>query len=79
MLYYDIIDISEGIDPTKDNKSRERMICHHFCFNHRFKFQDYICNGCHNFTMSNVNISHNIKKFEAFYLLKFLFLKIVCA
>ena len=71
------------------------MICHHFCFNHRFKFQDYVCNGCHDFTMSNVNISdiviisvknvdyhcviHNIKKSEAVYLLKFLFLKIVCA
>ena len=28
MLYYDIIDISKGIDPTKSNKSRECMICH---------------------------------------------------
>ena len=30
MLYYDGIDISEGVDPTKSNKSRERMICHYF-------------------------------------------------
>ena len=27
MLYYDRIDISEGIDPTKSNKSKEYMIC----------------------------------------------------
>ena len=25
MLYYDSVDISKGIDPTKTNKSRERM------------------------------------------------------
>ena len=28
MLYYDRIDIREGIDPTKSNISRECMICH---------------------------------------------------
>ena len=47
MLYYDRIDISEGIDPTKSNKSREWMTCHYFFFNHGFKFQDYVCSGCH--------------------------------
>ena len=30
MLHYDRIDISEGIDPTKSNKSRECVICHDF-------------------------------------------------
>ena len=43
MVYYDRIDISEGIDPTKDNKSRECMICHYWFFYHGFKFQDYVC------------------------------------
>ena len=23
------------------------MICHYFFFNHVFKFQDSVCNGCH--------------------------------
>ena len=32
MLYYDRIDISEEIDPTKSNKSRECMICHYSFF-----------------------------------------------
>ena len=55
-------------------------------FNHGFKFQDYVCNGCHGLTMSSVNISniaiitsksvdyrciiHNVSKFEAINLLK---------
>ena len=30
MLYYDRIDISEGIDLIKKNNSKECMICHDF-------------------------------------------------
>ena len=56
MLYYDRIDISERMDPTKSNKSRECMIRHYLSFNHGFKFQDYICNGCHDLTMLSINI-----------------------
>ena len=33
------------------------MVCHYFSFNHGFKFQDYVCNGCHHFTILSVNIS----------------------
>ena len=57
MLYYDRIDISEGIDPTKSNKSRECMIHHYWFLNHVFKFQGYVCNSCHDLTMLSVNIS----------------------
>ena len=57
MLYYDRIDISEGIDPAKSNDNKECMICHYWFFNHEFKFQDYVCNGCHNLTMLCLNIS----------------------
>ena len=48
MLYYNRIDISKGIDLAKSNSSKECMICHYWFFNHGFKFQDYVCNGCHN-------------------------------
>ena len=51
MPYYDRIDISEGIDPTKSNKNKEFMICHYWFFNHRFKFEDCICSGCHDLTI----------------------------
>ena len=84
--YYDRIDISEGIDPTKSKRSKECMICHYWFFNHGFKFQDSVCNGCHDLTMLSVNISdiaiitvknvdyrciiHNISKSEAINLLE---------
>ena len=57
MLYYDRIDINEGIDLAKNNNNKECMICHYWFFNHGFKFQDFVCNGCHNLTMLSVNIS----------------------
>ena len=40
MLSYDRIDISEGICPTKSNKSRECMICHCWLFNHGFMINE---------------------------------------
>ena len=62
------------------------MICHYFFFNDGFKFQDYVCNGCHDLTMLSVKISNiaiitvknidyrciifNISKSEAINLLK---------
>ena len=57
MLYYDTIDISEGIDPTKSNKSREWMIYHYFFFNHAFKSEDYVFNDCHDLPILSINIS----------------------
>ena len=33
------------------------MTCHYWFSNHRFKFQDYVCNGCNVLTMLSVNIS----------------------
>ena len=46
MLCYDRIDVSGGIDSTKRNINKECMICHYWFFNHGFKFQDSVCNGC---------------------------------
>ena len=62
------------------------MIFQYFFFNNGFKFQDYVCNGCHDLRMLNVNIRdiaiitvknvdycciiHNISKSEAIKLLK---------
>ena len=57
MLYYDTKDISKWIDLAKSNNSKECMICHYFFSNHGFKFQDSVCNGCHDLTMLRLNIS----------------------
>ena len=32
------------------------MICRYWFFNHGFKFQDSVCNGCHDLTILSVNI-----------------------
>ena len=57
MMHYDRIDLSKGIDIAKTINSKECMICHYWFFNHGFKFQDFVCNGCHDLTMLSLNIS----------------------
>ena len=51
MLYYDRIDISEGIDLTKSKRNKECMISYYWLYNHGFKFQDSVWNGCHDLTV----------------------------
>ena len=52
MLQYERIDISEGIDFDKTNKSVECMICHYWYFKDiGFKHQPYVCNRNHDFSM----------------------------
>ena len=57
MLYYDRINLNEGIDVPKSNNSKECMICRYWFFNHGFKFQDSVCNGSHDLTILRLNIS----------------------
>ena len=48
MLYFDRIDVFEGIDANKTSASKECDICHYWYFlNYSFKFQPYVCNRCH--------------------------------
>ena len=57
LLYYNRTDISEGDDLAKINKYKECRIYHYWFFNHGFKFQDYVWNGCHDLMMLCPNIS----------------------
>ena len=83
MLYYDRIDISEGIDPTESDRSKKCVICHYWFLIQEFKFQDSVSNGCQDLTILCLNTSHiaiitvdyyciilNISKFEAINLLQ---------
>ena len=48
MLEYERIVISEGIDVTKTNLSKECDMCHYWYFKHiGFKYEPYLCNGWH--------------------------------
>ena len=56
MLYYGRIDISQGIDPTKGNNIKYCMVCCYWFFNHGFKNEDSIFNGCHDLVKVKVLI-----------------------
>ena len=58
MLEYDRIDISEGIDMDKTNKSRECDICRHWYFlDKNFNYEKYLCNGCHDLMQKAMNFN----------------------
>ena len=58
MLEYDRIDISEGIDTVKTNKSREFNTCHYWYFlNKDFNYEPYLCNGCHDLMQKAMNFN----------------------
>ena len=59
MLYYDRIDVSEGIDANKISVSKECDICHYWYFlNFSFKFQPNVCNRCHDLLMMSINLRY---------------------
>ena len=62
MLQYKKIDVSEGIDANKTIASNECELCHYWFFkNVGFKFEQHVCNGCHdlltiNYSLKNIGI-----------------------
>ena len=58
MLYFDRINVSEGIDVNKTSVSKECDICHYWYFLiYSFKFQPNFCNRCHDLLMMSMNLS----------------------
>ena len=58
MLYFDRIEISEGMDVNKTSALKRCDICHYWYFlNYSFKFQPNVCNRCHDLLMVSVNLS----------------------
>ena len=59
MLLYSRIDISEGIDINKTDASKECDICHHwYCLDKNFKYELYLCNGCHDLMQKAMNFNN---------------------
>ena len=59
MLYFDRIDVSEGIDINKTSASKEYDIFQYWYFLDKgFKFQPHFCNGCHDVLMMSMNLSN---------------------
>ena len=60
MLYFDRIDVSEGIDVNKKCASKECNICHYwYFFNYSFKFQPNVYNRCHELLMMSMNLDNS--------------------
>ena len=58
MLYFDRIDVSEGIDVNKRSASKECDICHYWYFlYYSFKFQPNACSRCYDLLMMSMNLS----------------------
>ena len=57
MLYYDRIDLGERIDLTENKNNKECIVYHYWFFNHGFKFQKSVCDGCQDLLMLCLNIS----------------------
>ena len=58
MLYFERIDVSEGIDVNKISESKECDSCHYWYFlNKGSKFQPNACNRCHDLLMMSMNLS----------------------
>ena len=56
MLYFDRIDICEGIDVNKTSASKACDICHYWYFlNKGFKFQPNVRNRCHDLLLMPMN------------------------
>ena len=52
MLYFDKINVSEGIEVNKSNKSKECMNWHYWNFvDINYTYKPEVCNGCHGMTI----------------------------
>ena len=77
MLYYDRIDLSEGINVAKTNTSKKCMAFNQEFFNHRFKIPNFVCPGRHALKMFCLvrgvycYIIQDISKYEADNLLEY--------
>ena len=61
MLEYEKIDISEGIDISKTNESKECMLCHYWYFlSKNFSYGPYLCDGCYNIMQKSNDSFKNI-------------------
>ena len=76
MLKYYKIDITEGIDLNKTNKSRECMFCHYWYYlNKNFSYGPFTCHGCYSIVQrsgfKNIAIIY-VKKVHTEFILKIL-------
>ena len=56
MLKYDKVDITEGIDLNKTNKSKKCMFYHYWYYlNKNFSYGAFTCDGCYNIVQQSID------------------------
>ena len=75
MLKYDKIDITEGIDLDKTNKSKECMFCHYWYYlNKNFTYGPLTCDSCYNIVQRSADFKNivivYVKKVHTEFILK---------
>ena len=74
MLAYERIDISDGIDVNKSDKSKECTLCRYWYFlDKNFSYGPYLCDGCYSMTQK-CNKLKNIRIKKTVYRICFLFM-----
>ena len=59
MIEYDKIDISEGIDVDKTNKSKACKFCHYgYSFNKNFSYGPYLCHSCYDIVQKSTDFKN---------------------
>ena len=59
MLKCDKIDITEGIDLSKTNKSKECMFCHYWYYlNKNFSYGPFTCDGCYDIVQRSTDFKN---------------------
>ena len=59
MVYYDRVDVCEGIDVNKTSTSEGFDFCFYWYFlNFSFKFQPNVCNRYHDLLIMSMNLSN---------------------
>ena len=56
-MYYNRIDLSEGIDVAESNNGKECIVRYNWFFNNSFKFQKSVSHRCLDLTMMCVNLN----------------------
>ena len=59
MLKYDRVDVSEGTDVDKTNKSRECKFCHYWYFlNKNFTYGLFTCDSCYDMVQKSTDLKN---------------------
>ena len=59
MIEYERIDILEGMDINKTNKSKECMLCRYWYFlDKKISYGPYLCDGCYNMTQKSIHLKN---------------------